>query len=203
MRTETSLLASTREQNLLLRAQAALLAPVLIHIGTGILRYGLVIVLLWIGGMKFTAYEAAGIAPLEIHSPLVSWAYYLLGEAPSLISWGDRDHSGYRDRASASKAAHFRHRKPCLGGDVSHYLEFSFYDPGMGAHARLPRTLGFTRPVFVEGYRTSRRSGLYRRRSIRRGPRTRDTSRTHHKRDVSQALASWPFAYCAVMATVH
>ena|SRR6516165_565665 len=83
MRTETSLLASTREQNLLLRAQAALLAPVLIHIGTGILRYGLVI-----GGMKFTAYEAAGIAPLEIHSPLVSWAYYLLGEAPSLISWG-------------------------------------------------------------------------------------------------------------------
>jgi len=82
MRTETSLLASTREQNLLLRAQAALLAPVLIHIGTGILRYGLVIVLLWIGGMKFTAYEAAGIAPLE------SWAYYLLGEAPSLISWG-------------------------------------------------------------------------------------------------------------------
>lgn len=116
MRTETSLLASTREQNLLLRAQAALLAPVLIHIGTGILRYGLVIVLLWIGGMKFTAYEAAGIAPLEIHSPLVSWAYYLLGEAPSLISWGgDRDHSGYRDRASASKAAHFRHRKPCLG----------------------------------------------------------------------------------------
>jgi uncharacterized membrane protein YkgB len=88
MRTETSLLASTREQNLLLRAQAALLAPVLIHIGTGILRYGLVIVLLWIGGMKFTAYEAAGIAPLEIHSPLVSWAYYLLGEAPSLISLG-------------------------------------------------------------------------------------------------------------------
>ena len=66
----------------MLRAQAALLAPVLIHIGTGILRYGLVI-----GGMKFTAYEAAGIAPLEIHSPLVSWAYYLLGEAPSLISW--------------------------------------------------------------------------------------------------------------------
>jgi len=62
MRTETSLLASTREQNLLLRAQAALLAPVLIHIGTGILRYGLVIVLVWIGGMKFTAYEAAGIA---------------------------------------------------------------------------------------------------------------------------------------------
>jgi len=80
MTTETDILASTTEQNLSLRAQAELLAPVLIRIGTGILRYGLVIVLLWIGGMKFTAYEAAGIAPLEIHSPLMSWAYYLLGE---------------------------------------------------------------------------------------------------------------------------
>jgi reactive chlorine resistance protein C len=30
--------------------------------------------------MKFTGYEAAGIAPLEIHSPLMNWLYYLLGE---------------------------------------------------------------------------------------------------------------------------
>jgi uncharacterized membrane protein YkgB len=36
--------------------------------------------LLWIGGMKFTAYEATGVAPLVTHSPLMSWAYYLLGE---------------------------------------------------------------------------------------------------------------------------
>jgi uncharacterized protein DUF417 len=33
-----------------------------------------------IGGMKFTAYEAAGIAPLEIHSPLMNWVYNLLGQ---------------------------------------------------------------------------------------------------------------------------
>ena len=31
-------------------------------IGTHVARYGLVIVLLWIGGMKFTAYEAEGIS---------------------------------------------------------------------------------------------------------------------------------------------
>ena len=30
-------------------------------IGTHVTRYGLVVVLLWIGGMKFTAYEAEGI----------------------------------------------------------------------------------------------------------------------------------------------
>ena len=41
-------------------------------------RYGLVVVLLWIGGMKFTAYEAEGIKPLVANSPLMGWAYGLL-----------------------------------------------------------------------------------------------------------------------------
>jgi uncharacterized membrane protein YkgB len=38
-------------------------------------RYGLVLVLLWIGGMKFTAYEAEGISAFVSNSPLMSWAY--------------------------------------------------------------------------------------------------------------------------------
>jgi len=58
----------------------AALAQILKRPGSAILRYGLVIILLWIGGMKFTAYEAAGIAPMAIHSPLMSWVYDLLGE---------------------------------------------------------------------------------------------------------------------------
>ena len=33
-------------------------------IGTHVTRYGLVVVLLWIGGMKFTTYEAEGIKPM-------------------------------------------------------------------------------------------------------------------------------------------
>ena len=32
-------------------------------IGKAIVRWGLVVVLAWIGGMKFTAYEAMGIQP--------------------------------------------------------------------------------------------------------------------------------------------
>jgi uncharacterized membrane protein YkgB len=44
-------------------------------IGTHVARYGLVIVLLWIGGMKFTAYEAEGIRPLVTNSPLMGWVY--------------------------------------------------------------------------------------------------------------------------------
>jgi len=41
-------------------------------------RYGLVLVLLWIGAMKFTAHEAAGIQPLVASSPFMSWLYGLL-----------------------------------------------------------------------------------------------------------------------------
>ncbi|HXV79858.1 MAG TPA: DUF417 family protein [Candidatus Binatia bacterium] len=43
-----------------------------------VLRYGLVLVLLWIGAMKFTAFEAEGIKPLIETSPLMSWLYHLL-----------------------------------------------------------------------------------------------------------------------------
>jgi uncharacterized membrane protein YkgB len=45
-----------------------------------LLRYGLVLVIAWIGFMKFTAYEAAGIQPLVAHSPLMSWAYAIFSE---------------------------------------------------------------------------------------------------------------------------
>src|SRR3954453_2987364 len=41
-------------------------------------RYGLVIVLLWIGGMKFTAYEAEGIKPLVENSPLMGSVYRVM-----------------------------------------------------------------------------------------------------------------------------
>ncbi len=43
-----------------------------------LLRYGLVLVLGWIGAMKFTAYEAEGIKPLVETSPLMSWMYSVL-----------------------------------------------------------------------------------------------------------------------------
>ena len=48
--------------------------------GTNVSRYGLVIVLLWIGGMKFTAYEAEGIRPMVANSPLMSWAYGVMSQ---------------------------------------------------------------------------------------------------------------------------
>lgn len=50
-------------------------ADTLQAIGAYLLRYGLVLVIAWIGFMKFTAYEAAGIQPLVANSPLMSWVY--------------------------------------------------------------------------------------------------------------------------------
>jgi uncharacterized membrane protein YkgB len=47
-------------------------------VGLLVSRYGLVIVLLWIGAMKFTAYEASGIRPLVANSPLMGWAYKVM-----------------------------------------------------------------------------------------------------------------------------
>jgi reactive chlorine resistance protein C len=47
-------------------------------VGKAIVRWGVALVLAWIGGMKFTAYEAMGIQPLVAHSPLLSWVYDFL-----------------------------------------------------------------------------------------------------------------------------
>jgi reactive chlorine resistance protein C len=44
-------------------------------VGLHITRYAIVLVLVWIGAMKFTAYEAAAIEPLIASSPLMSWLY--------------------------------------------------------------------------------------------------------------------------------
>lgn len=44
-----------------------------------LLRWALVIIFLWFGFMKFTSYEAMGIAPLMKNSPIMSWIPTLFG----------------------------------------------------------------------------------------------------------------------------
>ena len=44
-------------------------------VGRELARYGLVVVVAWIGLMKFTAYEAEGIRLYVANSPLMSWVY--------------------------------------------------------------------------------------------------------------------------------
>jgi reactive chlorine resistance protein C len=47
--------------------------------GRGVLRYGLVALLLMWGGMKFAEFEAKAIEPLLAHHPLMSWMVPALG----------------------------------------------------------------------------------------------------------------------------
>lgn len=46
--------------------------------GMTIIRYGLVVVIAWIGLLKFTASEAARIQQYVAHSPFLSWTHLML-----------------------------------------------------------------------------------------------------------------------------
>ena len=48
--------------------------------GAVVSRYGLVVILLLIGILKFTPAEADGIQPLVAHSPFMSWMYLVLSK---------------------------------------------------------------------------------------------------------------------------
>jgi uncharacterized membrane protein YkgB len=52
--------------------------PTALALGTHMIRYGLALVILWIGLMKFTEYEAVGMQPLVASSPLTGWLYNIL-----------------------------------------------------------------------------------------------------------------------------
>lgn len=49
------------------------------EVGGHALRYGLVLILVWIGGMKFTTYEAESIRPFVENSPFFAWTYPVFG----------------------------------------------------------------------------------------------------------------------------
>jgi reactive chlorine resistance protein C len=49
-------------------------------LGGVLLRYGLVVVIAWIGALKYTAAEAARIQTFIVHSPLMSWMTSVLSE---------------------------------------------------------------------------------------------------------------------------
>jgi len=44
-------------------------------VGRYLVRYTLVVVIAWIGALKYTSYEATAIQPLIAHSPVFSWLY--------------------------------------------------------------------------------------------------------------------------------
>ena len=57
-------------------------------IGTHVTRYGLALVMGWIGAMKFTTYEAEAIQGLVANSPFMGWIYSLLSIQAAAMSIG-------------------------------------------------------------------------------------------------------------------
>ncbi len=47
-------------------------------VGAIFIRYALVVVLLWVGALKFTAYESEGVFKFASNSPLLAWGYHLV-----------------------------------------------------------------------------------------------------------------------------
>ena len=60
-------------------ARPASTAVRLERIGGAVIRYGLALIIVWIGALKFAAYEAAAIEGLVAYSPLLSWTYGVAG----------------------------------------------------------------------------------------------------------------------------
>jgi uncharacterized membrane protein YkgB len=47
------------------------------RVGSAVIRYGLALILVWIGALTFASYEAAVIEGLVANSPVLSWTYRL------------------------------------------------------------------------------------------------------------------------------
>jgi reactive chlorine resistance protein C len=62
-------------QNFTSRLYRSPIASRVSPVGDFAVRYALVLVIAWIGALKFTTYEANAIQPLVASSPLMSWVY--------------------------------------------------------------------------------------------------------------------------------
>ena len=60
----------------------------LAQVGRWATNYALAIIFLWFGLLKFTAFEASGIAPLIMNSPWVSWTHAIFGIAGAVTVIG-------------------------------------------------------------------------------------------------------------------
>ena len=123
-------------------------------IGLHVARYGLVIVLLWIGGMKFTAYEAEGIKPLVANSPLLSWVYRVMSVGGfSVASRGGRDRHRRAHRTPTGVASGLSRGKRPRGGNVSDHAELPGHHARVGAEpGRLPRPVGHAGAIRAQGH---------------------------------------------------
>ena len=127
-----------------------------------LLRYGLALIFLWIGAMKFTAYEAAGIRPLAENSPLMSWLLAALGvQAFSNLLGVIEIAAGVLLALRPVFRNRHRNRQRNRCRYLAHDADLPVYDPGLGGESRgLPRAVGSAGSVPFKGHRPAGGSGL-------------------------------------------
>ncbi len=116
---------------------------VVLSIGTFVLRYGLALIFLWYGCMKFTSYEATGVAMFIMNNPLTSWWHTLLGVQ------GASNMLGTLEITTAILLAFYRFapRASVAGGVMAVVtfaitLSFFFTTPGVAAPMGFPAISG-------------------------------------------------------------
>ena len=133
-------------------------------IGRELARYGLVIVVGWIGLMKFTTYEAEGIRPFVANSPLMKLGLRA-HERPGFLHHAWRDRSRRRD-SHRGRARPRRGLPPsgCIGGRGCSSRLWSFlittpgvWEPSLGG---FPGSLGGPRTVPHQGCSLARHFAL-------------------------------------------
>ena len=125
-------------------------------------RYGPVLVIFWIGAMKFTAYEANGIQPLVANSPIMGWLYRCSQRA-RIFRFTRSSGNCHRsdDWAALAIAASVGYRERAGDTDVSNDAELSIFDTRLGAQlGRIPGFSSGSGTVLVKRYRITRRVHL-------------------------------------------
>ena len=127
-------------------------------LGKAVLRYGLVVVLAWIGAMKFTGYEAKGIEPFIAHSPFLGWMYRLLtlqqvSNGLGIVEIGMAVSIALGPLVRKNRG--FRKRGRCAY--VFNHPELLVFDSRVGAQSRrLSCPLRRHRRISIEGYTLAR-----------------------------------------------
>ena len=139
-------------------------------IGPELARYGLVVIVGWIGLMKFTAYEAEGIRLYVTNSPLMSWVYAWMSVRASRPCLASSRLASQSSSLLARSRSRIRPRQRLGRRDVSHDLEFPLHHTGcLGTEPRrLPRPLGKAGAVPHQGPGPARDFALVVRRSLTR-----------------------------------
>ena len=114
--------------------RALLLASKADVVGIRFLRFALVVVLVWIGGLKFANYEADGIVPLVSNSPMMSFFYQY--PAPEYREHMNREgelKSANRDWQTSNGTYRFAHILGCVIVAIGLMIACYSFAPGLAA----------------------------------------------------------------------